>query len=246
MIRSESWKKRMFMITAANALIFILIWTGINFSLVIGAIKVETYGLTDYMDEGYNSITTMAGIACPLLYSIGFYYLFPLDADYIILKHGRNMYEKIEVRRMLLFSLIFAILFIGTDALFLFVFIGVKMLLKYYFIQYIMLKLLMGILYFTLIGMMLFFLRNILKFNNIYIFAGELIIVFAVSLYYLFNLEISPVFYLNFSNEWFVKHTFDVITYVINAAKLILLAWIFQCLGKLVFLKRDIIGNEEI
>ena len=104
----------------------------------------------------------------------------------------------------------------------------------------------MGILYFTLIGMMLFFLRNILKFNNIYIFAGELIIVFAVSLYYLFNLEISPAFYLNFSNEWFVKHTFDVITYVINAAKLILLAWIFQCLGKLVFLKRDTIGNEEI
>lgn len=246
MTKSEVWKKRMIAVLAADALIFVFLWTGINFSLVIGAIKVDAYGISDYMNGGYNSTITMVGIACPLLYSIGFYYVFQLDASHIVLKYGRKMYERLEVKRILLFSVFFTVLFIGIDALFLFVFVGTKTLIKYYFVQYIMLKLVMGILYFVLNGMLLFCLRNLLKFNNIYVFISEMIIVLILSLYYLFRLEISPVFYMDFSSEWFVKHRFDMVTYVINSAKLILSAWILQYIGQIVFLKRDIIGNEEI
>lgn len=246
MKRSEDWKKRLMAVMVLSALIFVLIWTGMNFSIVIGAISVEAYSLSDYMSGGYNTTVHMLGIACPLLYSIGFYYIFPLDAGYIVLKYGRKLYEKNEVRRIILFSVIFAILFIGTDALFLFIFIGAEILIKYYYIQYILLKLVMGILYFTAIGMMLLCLRNTLKFNNIYIFAGEMISVFVISLYHLFMIKVSPAFYMDFSDEWFEKQRFDIITYIINAAKLIVSAWILQYIGKLIFLKRDIIKNGQI
>ena len=49
-----------------------------------------------------------------------------------------------------------------------------------------------------------------------------------------------------FADEWFTRHKFDGLSYIINIAKMFLTSLILMYLGQITFMKRDIIGNEEV
>ena len=50
---------------------------------------------------------------------------------------------------------------------------------------------------------------------------------------------------MNFAEEWFENNTFNSLTYILNLAKLIAASLIYMYLGQIIFLKRDIMENEE-
>ena len=104
----------------------------------------------------------------------------------------------------------------------------------------------MLVFYLNLIGETLFFVRNLLDFSPVYVILGTAVYVFLSMLYYIMFEKISPVFYMDFSEEWFLDKMFDTFSYIINIAKMFLSSLILMYLGQIVFLKRDIIGNEEV
>ena len=132
------------------------------------------------------------------------------------------------------------------DLVFSTMFVKINVLLQTGFYVFILLKFIMLVFYLNLIGETLFLVRNLLNFSSVYVIVGTAMYVFLAILYYILLKKISPVFYMDFSEEWFLDKIFDSLSYIINIAKMFFASLILMYLGQLVFLKRDIIGNEEI
>ena len=226
--------------------VFSIFWIGMNLSLVFGTYEIGNDNIADFISNRYQNCRQMLGMIVPIIYSVSFYYIFVQGKQYIIIKYGRIRYEKIEAKRIFFFSFIFAMIYMGVDILFtsLCVNIGVLLYNKYYL--FMIIKCTMLVFYLNLIGMTLFFLRNILGFSGIYVLLGAWIYVFLTGVSFMNFEQISPSFYMNFADAWFQNNRFDWITYIINLGKLVVGGYILMYLGQLVFLKRDIIGNEEI
>ena len=169
-----------------------------------------------------------------------------LRDEYIIIRYGRRNYEKKETKKILILSIIFASEYMAVDLIFSTVFIKVNVLLQTGFYIFVLLKFIMLVFYLNLIGETLFFVRNLLDFSPVYVILGTAVYVFLSMLYYIMFEKISPVFYMDFSEEWFLDKMFDTFSYIINIAKMFLSSLILMYLGQIVFLKRDIIGNEEV
>lgn len=225
--------------------IFMIFWVGMNLSVVFGAFNIDVNNIVDVIGDKYHNCLKMVGMIVPIIYSVSFGYLFIVDENYIMLRYGRNRYEKKEINKVFVFSVVFASEYMGVDLLFMDIFAGVSTLSDCSYYLYMLLKFIMLIFYLTMIGMTLLFLRNIMNFSGIYVVFGGMIYVFLTALYYIFMTINLPAFYMGFGDEWFASHIFDSFSYIINLAKLFFASLIFRYLGKLVFLKRDIIGNED-
>ena len=101
-----------------------------------------------------------------------------------------------------------------ADIVFMTFFGGIKLLTATSYYQFIILEFIMMTFYIYLIGMTLYFLRNFMKFNRMYMLCGAVIYSLSGILYYVFFKEFSPAFYMNFSTEWFNYHSFDSFTYI--------------------------------
>lgn len=246
MIEFNLKNKKIIKVTIIIAIMFSIFWIGINLSLVFGIYEVDNNNIANFISNRYQNCSQMIGMIVPVVYSVSFNYMFVKNEEYIIMRHGRTKYEKIEEKRILFFSIIFAAIYMGMDMLLtsIFVNIGVLLYSKYYL--FMLIKYIMFVFYLNLIGMTLFFLRNILGFSGLYVLFGAGIYVFMTGLSFVNFEQVSPSFYMDFADAWFQNRSFDWITYVINLGKIIIGAYILMYLGQIVFLKMDIIGNEEV
>ena len=229
--------------------IFVLLtlnWFGMNLSTVFGGYIIDCNNIGDVINDKYHNCIRMAGMILPIVYSVSFYYISTIDEPYIIVRCGKKLYEKKEKNKILLYTFIFASIYIFVDVIFMMLFVENSVLVASSYYTFILLKYLMLIFYLNLIGMTLFFLRNVMKFSGMYVAFGTIIYVFWTALYYILMVQSSPAFYMSFSVDWFYSHRFDALSYIINIAKLFFASLIFWYLGQIVFLKRDIIENEEI
>ena len=225
--------------------IFLLFWIGHNLTVVLGTETITEGNIADVIADRYQECGKVLAIVIPNIYAILFYYIFGLGDAHVILRYGRRKYEKIETLKMFISSVIFVFEYFLVDIVFMTFFGGIKLLTATSYYQFIMLEFIMMTFYIYLIGMTLYFLRNFMKFNRMYMLCGAVIYSLSGILYYVFFKEFSPAFYMNFSTEWFNYHSFDSFTYIINLAKLFFASLILKYLGELVFLRRDIWGNEE-
>lgn len=224
---------------------FVILWCSINMRIIFGSVKVSPDNITSIMRDKYQNCIQILGIIVPIVYSLAFYKIFALGEKHIIIRYGKRRYEKIESKNIFIFSFIFAVEYILTDFIFMNLFSDISVLLKSAYYLFVLLKFIMLILYLNLIGATLYILRNILGFSNLYIMVGSLIYVLWTSLYYILLSDTCPSFYMNFATEWFDYHTFDSFSYIINLAKLFFASLILKYLGEIVFLRRDILENEE-
>lgn len=177
---------------------------------------------------------------------MSFGYIFVIDKNYVILRYGRNRYGKKETKKVCIFSILFAAIYICTDVMLMSIFVRHSVLTDTSYYLYIILRFIMMVSYLSMIGMTLLFLRNVMMFLDIYFIIGGMIYVFLTLLYYIIGTVNIPVMCMAFADEWFTRHKFDGLSYIINIAKMFLTSLILMYLGQITFMKRDIIGNEEV
>lgn len=240
------YNKKMVKILGFVFLIFAIFWLGINIGVVFKVYEIKCDDMDTFVSQKYQNCIKVLGMIVPIMYGLVFYYIFMLRDEYIIIRYGRRNYEKKETKKILILSIIFASEYMAVDLIFSTVFIKVNVLLQTGFYIFVLLKFIMLVFYLNLIGETLFFVRNLLDFSPVYVILGTAVYVFLSMLYYIMFEKISPVFYMDFSEEWFLDKMFDTFSYIINIAKMFLSSLILMYLGQIVFLKRDIIGNEEV
>ena len=240
------YNKKMITIFSLILFTFAIFWLGMNIEVVFKAIEIKCSDMDDFITQKYQNCIKMLGMIVPIIYGLVFYYIFMLKDEHIIIRYGRKSYEIKEVKKILIFSIIFASEYMGVDLVFSTMFVKINVLLQTGFYVFILLKFIMLVFYLNLIGETVFLIRNLLNFSSVYVIVGTAMYVFLAILYYILLKKISPVFYMDFSEEWFLDKIFDSLSYIINIAKMFFASLILMYLGQLVFLKRDIIGNEEI
>ena len=239
---SKKWCMVCIMVLAT----FSILWVGMNLSMIFGRFEISVDNIIDVIDEKYNNCIKMAGMIIPVIYSVSFGYIFVIDKNYVILRYGRNRYGKKETKKVCIFSILFAAIYICTDVMLMSIFVRHSVLTDTSYYLYIILRFIMMVSYLSMIGMTLLFLRNVMMFLDIYFIIGGMIYVFLTLLYYTIGTVNIPVMYMAFADEWFTRHKFDGLSYIINIAKMFLTSLILMYLGQITFMKRDIIGNEEV
>lgn len=225
--------------------ILLIFWVGFNLTVILGAETIKDNNISDIVVGRYQNCSKMLAIIVPNIYALVFYYIFGVSDSYIILRYGRRRYEKVETLKIFICSVIFAFEYFFVDIVFMTAFGGIKLLIADSYYQFVFFRFIMMIFYVYLIGMTLFFLRNLLNFNKIYMLCGAGIYSFLGILYFAIQKAVSPAYCMDFSSKWFLENTFDSFTYIINLAKLFFASLILKYLGEIVFLRRDILGNEE-
>ena len=225
---------------------FSILWVGMNLSMIFGRFEISVDNIIDVIDEKYNNCIKMAGMIIPVIYSVSFGYIFVIDKNYVILRYGRNRYGKKETKKVCIFSILFAAIYICTDVMLMSIFVRHSVLTDTSYYLYIILRFIMMVSYLSMIGMTLLFLRNVMMFLDIYFIIGGMIYVFLTLLYYIIGTVNIHVMCMAFADEWFTRHKFDGLSYIINIAKMFLTSLILMYLGQITFMKRDIIGNEEV
>lgn len=97
---------------------------------------------------------------------------------------------------------------------------------------------------FLLLGSLCQFFRIQFNFSKIYIAIVLIIIAFFRILSFFF-IDISPIYFASFINSWMQEGTFDLIEYIKNTVICIIVSAILATAARLVFLKKDILINEE-
>lgn len=240
-IKNEHTKKAIF----TMIIIFIIFWVGMNLSIVFGEVRINYDNITDMIRDKYQNCIQMLGMIVPIVYSLAFYGMFTFDEKHIIVRYGKRRYGKLQTHNITFFSVIFAVQYMLIDLIFMSIFSDISVLINSFYYVFMLLKFIMLVLFLNLIGMTLYSLKNILSCSSIYVVIGSMLYVLWTGLYYVIYTESSPAFYMNFAESWFLEHTFDTMTYIINLAKLMVASLILKYIGQIVFLKRDIIGNEE-
>lgn len=157
---------------------FSILWVGMNLSMIFGRFEISVDNIIDVIDEKYNNCIKMAGMIIPVIYSVSFGYIFVIDKNYVILRYGRNRYGKKETKKVCIFSILFAAIYICTDVMLMSIFVRHSVLTDTSYYLYIILRFIMMVSYLSMIGMTLLFLRNVMMFLDIYFIIGGMIYVF--------------------------------------------------------------------
>ena len=102
---------------------FSILWVGMNLSMIFGRFEISVDNIVDVIDEKYNNCIKMAGMIIPVIYSVSFGYIFVIDKNYVILRYGRNRYGKKETKKVCIFSILFAAIYICTDVMLMSIFV---------------------------------------------------------------------------------------------------------------------------
>lgn len=245
MIGFDGHYKRWIKFSVFVCIFFIVFWIGSNLSVFLGSEVIGFDNVGDIIYDRYHNCEKILSIILPNIYTIAFYYIFIVADEHRILRYGKALYGRLETRKIFIFSVLFSLEYMAVDCILMTVFSGISLLIAVSYYKFIIIKFIMLTFFMYMIGMTLYFLRNLLDFNKMYILLGASIYSFLGILYFAFMVEVSPAFYMNFAEAWFSDHTFDIMTYIINLAKLIVASLILKYLGQIIFLKRDIIGHEE-
>lgn len=193
---------------------------------------------------GYNNLCNTVGVFIAVFYLVSFHKKFRNENSSVIVRCGKDRYIMHCFKQTCLHTLTFILEFCVVNTLCILIYCDLNMLLNLNFILCNLLYFIILFLIFLLLGSLCQFFRIQFSFNKIYLAVILIIIAFFRILSFFF-INISPIYFASFIDDWMQEGTFDLINYIKNALICIIVSAILATAARLVFLKKDILINEE-
>ncbi len=194
--------------------------------------------------SGYNNSVFSVGVVITLYFIFSFFSNFKRPNESVILRCGRDRFVLLDIKNALIHSCIFAFEYWAISTVLTTLFCDIDILKQVDYLKCSILYFITRLLYFVLVGMILEFIKLLMNFKKYYVLVAGVFILGMNSLPY-FGIEKSIPLFANFVGEWISEGTFNVLEYVKNSLICIILSAIMMFLSRILFLKKDILSNEE-
>lgn len=223
---------------------FIVSWILMNISYFINHQIGNISTLTAMMTNGYNGISRYVGMCMPIIYTLFFSRFIRINDSTLIIRYGKANFSVYETKNILLSTLLFVFEYVAVNFVFCIIIFPFEVLVSTKYFLCIGLYFITLYLYFSIIGISMLIIRNVMNFNKLYIPVTAILFPVLTSLSNI-SVNISPVLCSDFIWDWFNYNTFNFLEYILNIVKMTIVIFIFAILHKLIFLKKDILINEE-
>lgn len=238
------YKIKIFLLQTA---FFAAYWIIYYFDIIPFGQKINDYSILSQSlmnsNYGYNNSMWAVGLIVTIIYSISHNFIFNASTQEIV-KYGREKYIIKDIKLTIMNTFVFSLEYCGVNLLFTLFICDIKLLISSKYFILTVLYFITRFTYFLVLGMFLLLTYYLFKFKKIYFIISALIMLAINSLPYIM-IEKGIIFFADYINDWMQEGTFDLINYIKNALICIIVSAILATAARLVFLKKDILINEE-
>lgn len=203
----------------------------------------SSIGLSSFMGFRFHSVAFI-DLFLSTVYCVLFSSVIKIKSSDIIIKYGRNKFSSIEIKNSIILSIEISIAYCIIYCITPFIFYKMtEQEIKLHLLTTLFLLILIffGL---NLIGAIMYTVRNILNFFKYYFVVVIIILLFLAGIAKLTNAFVHPLSFTDDAMLVFTKGELNTVQYLIDIMKLVFSALVLFVIGKLSFLKKDIIVSE--
>lgn len=235
-------------IVSAQTLFMLLYWLLSNYKYLPQGEKISDFQvLTNNLMNpyaGYNSEFFSLGYIMTLLFSFSFFMNFKIVDSSLIVKHGRDRFVLNEFKNGIVHTLWFALGYCGVNTIMIVILCDIQMLIDSKFFVCSLLYFVSMFMYFLVLSAVMQLFRITFGFNRFYLVASA-VLFFAVNSLPYMMLDKGLIFFSSFIFDWFQSGAFDTFEYMRYFVVCALIAAICITAARFIFIKKDIMFNEE-
>ncbi|MFR5876106.1 MAG: hypothetical protein ACLUFN_06415 [Eubacterium sp.] len=237
-----NWKTNIF-----STLLFLLFWI----IFYIDYIKAGEYNNPDVFtnifmssQNKYNDSSTFVGYILTIIFLLSLNRCINKPVDSFIIRYGKDRFLKINITYTFIHAFLFSFEYWIVNFIFICFTFDWQILINSNFFTCSILYFLTRFLYFLTIAIFAVFIKVLFNYKKIHIIISSLIIL-AINTLPSLMINKGIILFAGFIDDWMQEGTFDLIDYVKNALICIIVSAILATAARLVFLKKDILINEE-
>lgn len=235
-------------IISAQTLFMLVYWLVSNYKYLPQGERISDFQVlaNQFMSTrvGYNGALFSLGYVMTLLFAFSFFVNFRIVDSSLIVKYGKDRFILNESKKGILHTLWFSLGYCGINAIMIIAVCDIQMLIDSKFFTCNLLYLVSMFMYFLVLSAVMQLLRITFGFNKFYLIVSAAIFFAVNSLPYMM-LDKGLIFFSSFMLDWFQSGSFDAVEYIRYFGICAIVVAICIVATRLIFMKKDIIFNEE-
>lgn len=235
---------------AVNILFCFITWIFLNFRIFVsGRIEtIEEFKKSKLFatDLGYLNLFQIVGMTMTILFVLTCARVLALDDTYFLIRLKRDGYVKHKAKKTAVTAFLFTVEYTAVHIFYSLIFCKLSVLGEVKFFQCMGLFFIGVFEYFLIVGACMQFLQYLFRFSGLYMAIAVMVFIFLTTAHARLGIEISPAFFGDTAQSLAYYGEFDWYTLIVNAIETAVVCPMFIILGRLIFLKRDIIIYEKV
>lgn len=242
------FKKRSIAVYLSVAVLFLFMWLVLDREY-FSKVKIKDYQF--FINEvfstssSYMNTNRMLSFFVIITFAIGFYFIFNDSNWNYLLRMGKEKYVLFESKKIVLYSAVIALIYVGINYIGLLFMCDINMLKECKFSLFNFLFFVTVFFYFLVCANLINFVKYVFSFNKVYFFVSLPPIVLQGEMGMVGLSKYSIISYFDYIDEWLYDFKFDWGTYVIHCVISVLFAMAFVYGSVLIFKRRDLLTDEE-